>query len=53
MNDPWTWTMVLGLTVGAGCGLGGEGQMGIIWKNCNRIMINFLKKTLLSVGKNI
>ena len=53
MNDPWTWTMVWGLTVGAGCGLSGEGQMGKNWKNCNRIMINFFKKTLLSVGKNI
>ena len=53
MNDPWTWTRVWGLTVGAGCGLSGEGQMGKNWKNCNRIMINFFKKTLLSVGKNI
>ena len=30
MNDPWTWTMVWGLTVGArgGGGLGGGEQRG-------------------------
>ena len=37
MNDPWTWTMVWELTVGAGDGLGGGGQRGKIWDNCNRI----------------
>ena len=37
MNDPWTWTMVWELTVGAGDGLGGGGQRGTIWDNCNRI----------------
>ena len=26
MNDPWTWTTVWGLTVGAGGGLGRGGK---------------------------
>ena len=39
MNDPWTWTTVWGLTTGAGGGLGGGGQRGKNWGNCNRIAI--------------
>ena len=30
MNDPWTWTTVWGLTVGAEVGLGGGGHRGKI-----------------------
>ena len=37
MNDPWTWTMVWGLTVGARGRLSGGGQRGINWDICNRI----------------
>ena len=39
MSDPWTWTMVRGLTVGVGDGLGGGGQKGKNWDNCNGITI--------------
>ena len=36
MNDPWTWTTVVwGGTVGARGGLGGGGQKGKNWDNCN------------------
>ena len=28
MNDPWAWTTVWGLTVGAGGGMGRGGQKG-------------------------
>ena len=28
MSDPWTWTTVWELTVGAGRGMGGGGQRG-------------------------
>ena len=28
MMDPWTWTMVCGLTMGGRGGLGGRGKMG-------------------------
>ena len=44
MNNPWTWTMVWGLTVGAGGGLGGGRQREKIWDNCNRITIKKTKK---------
>ena len=49
MNDPWTWTMVWGLTVGGGGGgePGRGGQRGKNWNNCNRIITKkdyFLKK---------
>ena len=37
MNDPWTWTTERGLTVGEKGGLGGEGQKGKNWDNCDRI----------------
>ena len=47
MNDPWTWTMVWGLTVGAGDGLGGGGQRWINWDNCNRINKNNIKRGLV------
>ena len=30
MNDPWTWTTMWELTVGAGSGMGGGGQRGEI-----------------------
>ena len=30
VNDPWTWTIVRGLTVGAGVGLGRGGHGGKI-----------------------
>ena len=37
MSDPWTWTMVWGLTVRAGSGLGRGGQRGKNGDSCNRI----------------
>ena len=37
MNDPWTRTMVWGLTVGAEGGLGGGGEMENNWDNYNRM----------------
>ena len=40
MNDPWTWTTVWELTMGAGDGKGGGGKKGKKWDNCNRITIN-------------
>ena len=43
MNDPWTWTTVWGLTVGAGGGMGRGGQKGKKWDNCYRITIKNLK----------
>ena len=50
MNDPWTWTTVWGLTVGVGAGLGGGGQRGKNWDNCNRITIrNFLKAVAIKI----
>ena len=42
MNDPWTWTTVWGLTVGAGGGMGRGGQREKNWYNCNRITKNDL-----------
>ena len=39
MNDPWTWTTVWGLTVGAGGGIRGGGQRWKNWDNHNRITI--------------
>ena len=39
MNDPWTWTMVQGRTVGVGVNWTEEG-MGENWDNCNRINKN-------------
>ena len=45
MNEAWTWTTVWELTVGAGKGMGGGGQRGKNWDNCNRITIkNDLKQ---------
>ena len=44
MNDPWTWTTGWGLTVGEGIGLGGGGQWGKNWDNCNRTTIKYLIK---------
>ena len=41
MNDPGTWTMVWGWTVGVGSGLVRGGQQGKNWDNCNRIITNF------------
>ena len=37
MKYPWTWTTKRGLTVGKRGGLGGGGQKGKKWDNCNRI----------------
>ena len=37
VNDPPTWTTVWELTVGAGSGMGREGQRGKNWENYNRI----------------
>ena len=39
MNDPWTWTTVWELTVGAGFGMGSGGQRERNWDNCNGITI--------------
>ena len=46
MNDPWTWTIVWGLTVGmGGRGLGERQQREKNWDNCNRVTIkNYFKK---------
>ena len=52
MNDSWTWTMVWGLTVGVGDGLGGGGKRREHWDNCNRItIIKKEKKTHLQSHK--
>ena len=45
MNDPQTWTKVWGLTVGVGSGLGGGGQKGKNWDNCNSIDNKIFKLT--------
>ena len=37
MNDPWTWTMVLGWIGSEGQGAGLRRAMGKKWDNCNRI----------------
>ena len=49
MNDPWTWTTVWELTVGAGGGMGGGEQREKIWNYCNGITIKsvLIKKVLL------
>ena len=46
MNDSWTWTTERGVTVGERGGLGGGGQKGKNWDNCNRINNKKLKKDL-------
>ena len=42
MNDPWTWTPVWGLTVGAGGGPGGGEQRVKNWDDCSRITIKII-----------
>ena len=45
INDPWTWTVVWGLTVGVGGEAGWRKAKGENWNNCNRIRIkNKFKK---------
>ena len=44
MNDPWTWTIVWGLTVEAWVELDRGGQRRENWENCNRITITKKKK---------
>ena len=44
MNDPQTWTTVWELTAGAGAGMGGGGQRGENWDNCNRMTIKMILK---------
>ena len=44
INDPWTWTMALGLTLGAGGGLSGRRQSGGNWDNYNRITFKNFRK---------
>ena len=39
MNEPWTWTMVWGLTAESGSRLGAGEQRGKNWDSCNRIII--------------
>ena len=54
MNDPWTRTTVWGLTMGAGVGLGGGGQRGKNYKNCNRTtnkIFKFLENIFLKMNK--
>ena len=46
MNDPWTWTTVWGLTVGAGDGLGGGGKRGKNWDHSNSITIKKFFKSI-------
>ena len=49
MKDPWTWTMVWGLTMELGVGLGGGKQREEKWDNCNsinnKIFLIMIKKT--------
>ena len=42
MNDPWTWTTVWGLTVGAGSGMGGRGQRGKNWDNYHKMIVQMI-----------
>ena len=44
MNDPWTWTMLWGFTVGAGVGWAEEDKEVKNWDNCNIIIIKFFLK---------
>ena len=44
MSGPWTWTTGRGMTMGVGSGLGGEGQRGKKWDNCNSINNKILRK---------
>ena len=39
MSDPWIWTTGWKLTVGVVGGMGGGGQRGKNWDNCNRMTI--------------
>ena len=43
VNDPWTWTIGWGLTVGGVVWGRGE-QQGKNWDNCNRTTMEFFKK---------
>ena len=43
MNDPQTWTTVWELTAEVWGGMGGGGQRGKNWDNCNRITIKMIK----------
>ena len=51
MNDPWTWTTMWGQTMGVEDRMGGRGQRGKNWDNCNRTTIKYLKKLKLRRGK--
>ena len=42
VNDPWTWTTLWGLAVGAGVGMDGRGQRRKNWDNSNRIIIKMI-----------
>ena len=42
-NNPGTWTIGWGMTVGVGGGLGGGGKRGKNG-NCNRITIKYLRR---------
>ena len=48
MNDPRTWTMVWGLTVGAEGEMGGGRQRGKSWDNCNRITVKIIHNVVLN-----
>ena len=43
MNEPGTWTTEGELTVEVGDGMGGGGQRGKNWNNCNGITIKINK----------
>ena len=51
MNDPGTWTLVWGWTLGTGGRLDGGGQRRKNWDNCNRINKNKKIKILKRKGK--
>ena len=53
MNGPMTRTMVWGLTVGAGGGVGRREQRGKNWDNCNIINFFTVEETLVKNMKKI
>ena len=50
MNDPWTWTMVLGWIGSEGQGAGLRRAMGKKWDNCNRTIKKIFKKAVTDIN---